>query len=637
MQWQELIRACELTKQMECTTGYARWMSDSLIIDLLEELHREFLEDRSGTPLQGVPTLDGIDEDAFGICIAMADGMVYEFGDTDVEFCIQSISKAFTYGLALSDHGKERVDGTIDMEPSGDAFNEISLHPETGRPRNPMINAGAIAAASLVAGDSAEEQSRRIRQLYETYAGTELTLNEGVFADELREGNRNRAISYMLQENRKLRTEADDAVEVYLRQCAVNVTCRDLAMMGATLANNGVNPLTGVRAIDPLLAERVLSVMSTCGMYDAAGEWVAEVGMAAKSGVGGGILAVLPGQLAIAVFSPRLDEHGNSVRGVATCRRLSKELELHALHVTRGARGAIRTSYDLLDAPSVLQRPEADRRALEEHGHLARIYELQGDLLFAGAESVIRRLCEDGRELEYLAIDVRSIDEIADITARLLMGIRALLRGWGCEPVLIDYQDRTLPEPPEAAAAVPIRVFHSRAEAIEWMEEQLITRHGADRTVEQAFDFRSHPLFAGVDERFVDALEELLEPREYATGEVIVEQGDTDAGVFLILSGRVRQSIVRASGGERSIATLTPGSCFGDVYLATGNPHPMTVTAEEEARLLTLTRETFARMRETDPDLYLATLHIFLHMIHDEQQRMLAVIAGTRAVETAAV
>lgn len=612
-------------------------MSNSLITDLLEKLHEEFRRDRTGTPLQGVPSLDGIDEDAFGICIAMADGMVYEVGDTDVEFCIQSISKAFTYGLALSDHGKERVDDTIDMEPSGDAFNEISLHPVTGRPRNPMINAGAIAASSLVAGNSPAEQSRRIHELYETYAGTELTVDEGVLADELRSGNRNRAISFMLQESGKLRTEANDAVDVYLRQCAVNVTCRDLAMMGATLANNGVNPVTGARAIDGVLAERVLSVMSTCGMYDAAGEWVAEVGMAAKSGVGGGILAVLPGQLAIAVFSPRLDEHGNSVRGVATCRRLSKELELHALHVTRGAHGAIRTSYDLIDAPSVMQRPEADRRVIEEHGQLARIYELQGDLLFAGAESVIRRMCRDGRDLEYLAIDVRSIDEVADITARLLLGIRTLLRDWGCEPVLIDYEDRTMPEPAEAAAVPPSRVFHSRAAAIEWMEEQLIERHGTDRTVEQSFEFRSHPLFADVEEHFVDRLEQLLRPREFADGEVVVEQGDREAGIFLILSGRVRQSLTRAGGQPRNIATLTPGSCFGDVYVTTDNPHPMTVTAEGETRLVEITREQFARVRDSDPEFYVALLQVFLHMIHDEQQRMLAVIAGTRTVETAPV
>ncbi|GAB3308709.1 glutaminase A [Epidermidibacterium keratini] len=602
----------------------------SLISDLLDRLHKEYVENRSGTPLQGVPSLEGIDEDAFGICIAMADGQIYESGDTDVEFCIQSISKAFTYGLALCDQGKERVDATIDMEPSGDAFNEISLHPVTGRPRNPMINAGAIAASSLVAGQSTAEQTERIHSLYETYAGRELGFAADVFADEMRDGNRNRAISYMLAENDKLRTEPDDAVEVYLRQCSVLVTCRDLAMMGATLANNGINPVTEKRAIDVGLAERVLSVMSTCGMYDAAGEWVAEVGMAAKSGVGGGILAVLPGQLAIAVFSPRLDEHGNSVRGVAACRRLSKDLELHALHVTRGARGAVRTSYDLLEAPSALQRPEADRLVLEEHGHRARIYELQGDLLFSGAESVTRQMCADGRDLEYAVIDVRSIDDVADVAARLLVGVRTMLREWGCEPVLIDHADRSLPEPPEAAAEERAQVFTTRAAALEWIEEQLLARYGEERAPEADIDFRSHPLFSDVDASFVDALESRMQTLEFADGETIVQQGDEDAGVFIILSGRVRQSLKRAGGSERAIATLTPGTCFGDVYLATGTPHPMTVRAEGDVRLLTLTREKFDEVRAEDVELYATLLGVFMHAIREEQGRMLAVIAGTR-------
>lgn len=304
--------------------------------------------------------------------------------------------------------------------------------------------------------------------------------------------------------------------------------------------------------------------------------------------------------------------------------------------MTRGGGSAIRTAYDLLEAPSVLQRPEADRRVLEEHGHLARIYELQGDLLFAGAESVIRRMCSDGRDLEYAAIDVRSIDDIADVSARLLVEIRALLRRWGCEPVLIDYPERSLPEPPEAVSETPARVFHSRAEAIEWMEEQLIERHCADRSLEQSFEFRSHPLLVGLEEGFVDRFEGLLEPRRYADQEVIVEQGDSDAGVFLVLSGRVRQSLVRPGGATRSIATLTPGTCFGDVYVVTGNPHPMTVTADGDVELLVLSRERFAQARQADPEFYLSLLEIFVHMIHDEQQRMLAVIAGSRTPEVAA-
>ena len=175
----------------------------------------------------------------------------------------------------------------------------------------------------------------------------------------------------MLREFGILEGDPDQAVEVYLRQCSTMVDCRDLSIMGATLANGGVNPLTGERAIAASCTERVLSVMSTCGMYDGAGEWIAHVGMAAKSGVGGGIVAVLPGQLSIAVFSPRLDEHGNSVRGIKACRRLSNDLELHALHVARSAHSAVRDSYDVLDEPSPQRAPEG-RTAVCSNGTAAR-------------------------------------------------------------------------------------------------------------------------------------------------------------------------------------------------------------------------------------------------------------------------
>ncbi len=346
-------------------------MQRTLVNDILAQVHHRWMDDRSGEVLHGIPALENVDPDTFGICLATADGHVYEEGDTDLPFCIQSISKAFTYGMALEDNGTKQVDAKIDVEPSGDLFNEISLHPVTHRPRNPMINAGAIAASSLVRGADVHAQIERVQATYSKYAGRRLEMDEDIYASMQESGHRNRAISHMLREFGILECSPDDALEVYLRQCSVMVTCSDLAMMGATLANLGINPQTGKTVLPQVHMERVLSVMSTCGMYDAAGEWVASVGMAAKSGVGGGIVAVLPGQLALAVFSPRLDEHGNSVRGVQACRQLSQDLELHALHVTRAAHGAIRDSYDIVEAPSSMQRPQADRDVLEAHGRRA--------------------------------------------------------------------------------------------------------------------------------------------------------------------------------------------------------------------------------------------------------------------------
>src|SRR5262245_39946404 len=172
----------------------------SVVQDLIASVHAACLEDRSGDILRGIPALDDVDPDSFGICLATADGHVYEVGDTRLPFCIQSISKPFTYGIALTDNGSDQVDAKIDVEPSGELYNEISLHPVTHRPRNPMINAGALVAASLVAGATPEEQVERISRTYSMYAGCELALDEDIFASQLESGHRNRAIGHMLRE-----------------------------------------------------------------------------------------------------------------------------------------------------------------------------------------------------------------------------------------------------------------------------------------------------------------------------------------------------------------------------------------------------------------------------------------------------
>ena len=385
----------------------------------------------SGTGRSSIP-------DSFAICLATSDGYVYEAGDSRKRFAIQSVSKPFTYALALADRGLAAVAAKVDVEPSGEPFNEISLDPITERPRNPMINAGAITCASLIAGDSPEERFERLRKFYSSFAGRDLALDEDMFASEDRTGNRNRAIGYMLRSFGILDEDPQTTLAVYFRQCSIEVDCRDLSLMAATLADSGVNPVTNERVLDPALTERVLSVMTTCGMYNAAGDWVTEVGLPAKSGVGGGILAVLPGQIGLAVFSPRLDEHGNSVRGVQACRRLSKDLELHFMHVSRAARSAVRASYDVVEAPSRRRRSPQEQAVLLEYGRRARVYELHGDLLFAGAESVIREITARAGDLDVIVLDIRGVDETAEVSRRLLLGLRDQLRTVGGEAVMVD-------------------------------------------------------------------------------------------------------------------------------------------------------------------------------------------------------
>jgi glutaminase len=234
-------------------SGFAR----SPIEAYLHDLHARYRDLNTGTVADYIPELGKADPKSFGICVATIDGHVYEVGDTQLPFTIQSISKPFVYGLALGDRGKQAVIEKISVEPTGDAFNEISLAPDTGRPLNPMINAGAIAATSLVVGHSDADRWNRILALFSTYAGRDLELNEAVYRSEADTGHRNRAISYMLRNFDIIDQDPEPSLDLYFRQCSIEVTARDLSVMAATLATGGVNPLNGDRALEPSNSARL--------------------------------------------------------------------------------------------------------------------------------------------------------------------------------------------------------------------------------------------------------------------------------------------------------------------------------------------------------------------------------------------
>ena len=276
------------------------------------------------------PEQAGEERNRFAICLATTDGEVYTVGDHDRPFALQSLSKVFAYGLALSDHGRNKVLRHVGVEPSGDAFNSIVFDSRNNRPYNPMVNAGALVTSDLVRGDSYEEKLDRLLDVLRKYAGNEeLKVDESTFEAEIDTADRNRATTYLMRSLGMISGDVEEILSLYLRQCSVQVTCRDLAVMGATLANGCVNPINGERALPLRRVRELLSVMHTCGMYDAAGQWAFDVGVPAKSGVSGGILAVIPGKMGIGVFSPGLDTYGNSTRGVRVCREISERLGLH--------------------------------------------------------------------------------------------------------------------------------------------------------------------------------------------------------------------------------------------------------------------------------------------------------------------
>ncbi|AHK30685.1 cyclic nucleotide-binding protein [Rhodococcus opacus PD630] len=580
----------------------------STVVDaLIGKVFAATRENRSGELADYIPELAAVAPDSFGICIATVDGFVYEVGDTRLPFTIQSISKPFTYALALADRGSGAVAEKIDVEPSGEPFNEISLDPRTERPRNPMINAGAITAASLVAGPDLDTRFERIRAAYSRYAGRDLTFNRSVYESESRTGHRNRAIGHMLRSFDIITGDPDEAVDLYFRQCSVDVTCRDLSVMAATMANNGVNPVTRETVLDPALVERVLSVMSTCGMYDAAGKWVYEVGLPAKSGVGGGIIAVLPGQIGIAVYSPRLDEHGNSVRGVEACRALSAELELHFLHVTRAARSAIRASYSVVDSPSRMRRTPAERAALDDVGKRSRIYELHGDLLFAGAESAVREIGGVETELEVVVVDVRRVDDVGGIARRMLDSLRDELTRRGCAVALVD-PAALLGYTHSDLTGASGRVFADLEAALQWSEDTLLDRHCAALRQPETIDVAHHPVLAGLRPEQLRRLTRDLDIRTFARDEQIIHRGDRACGLFLILSGRVSMRVTDSGGAVYRIMTLSTGMTFGEMTMLLDLHFLNDVCADSEVTVAVLPAERYADMAAHEPDLKLALL-----------------------------
>lgn len=273
--------------------------------------------------------VSGAREDHLAVAICSIDGEITAAG-TDHAFPVQSISKAFAYGAAIDLHGMEYVDSIVDEEPTGEEFNALSLDPHSKKPKNPLVNIGAIRTHAML-GPTQEERTQRLREVLDAAAGRTLELHEPTLVEEMEQADRNLALAYILRAAGSMSEHAAEVVAGYTEGCTVLTTVTDLAVMAATLASGGTNPLTGQEVFSRVAARQVLSVMLTCGMYDNAGDWVSDVGLPAKSGVGGGIIAALPSRFGVASYAPQLDLHGNSVRGTHFFERFSQDFALHML------------------------------------------------------------------------------------------------------------------------------------------------------------------------------------------------------------------------------------------------------------------------------------------------------------------
>ena len=306
-----------------------RLPAPELVRTLVSRAHERFKANREGLNSDVYPALAEVAPDLFGLCVVGVNGAAYASGDSDHSFSIMSVSKPFVFALVCEVLGAEAARQRLGVNATGLKFNALEAIERSGDGRtNPMVNPGAIAATSLAPGSTVDEQWRFILDGLSRFAGRTLEINEAMFASATSGNSRNQAIGQLLQSYGLVAIDPADAIDLYTRQCSLTVTASDLAVMGATLADGGVNPLTGARVIGAESCKCALAVMATAGLYETSGDWLYDVGLPGKSGIGGGIVAVSPGKGGFGAFAPRLDEAGNSVKGQLAARYLSHCLGL---------------------------------------------------------------------------------------------------------------------------------------------------------------------------------------------------------------------------------------------------------------------------------------------------------------------
>jgi glutaminase len=585
---------------------------NSPIQDYLQELHARYADLNEGEVATYIPELAKANPDWFGICLVTTEGHVYEVGNSQQPFTIQSISKPFVYGLALEDNTRAEVLKRISVEPTGDAFNAISLEPGTGRPRNPMINAGAIAAAGLIAGKQPSTRWRRMAEMFSLYVGKEVAIDEAVYQSESSTGHRNRAIGHMLRNFDILTEPPEPVVDLYFKQCSVSVTCRDLGVMAATLANHGVNPITGKQAIRGEYVESVLSVMGSCGMYDYAGEWLYRVGMPAKSGVSGGVIAVLPGQLGIGVFSPLLDSHFNSIRGLQVCNDLSRYFDLHLFNSPHTNKSVIRLRFAAADVNSNRIRTPEEADILKAHGSRIQVYQLQGNLVLSTTEVVVYEVMNAMDRLDAVIIDLKHVVSMNESACRLLHQLLVKLLAQGKQPVFTNSA-----RAPQLRRFMKAKLkeqfdqqfisFEENDTALEWCENRLLAGKLTARVTETT-EPASYELLSELNETELATMRGLLQRRNYKQDETIIERGAPAGELFLLVKGHASATMPQAGGSKKRLGTFSPGMTFGEMALLDQSPRSAQVVADTDVECDVLQMKDFEQLGQNHPHIKMVLL-----------------------------
>ena len=520
--------------------------------------------------------------------------------------------------MALAERGRRAVLSRVGVEPSGNPFNSVTVDAASGRPFNPMVNAGAIVTTALVQGPEPRDHTESLERIVDTFgrfAGHHLRIDERVLASERKTGDRNRALAWLMKSFGVLDGDVQESVDLYFGQCSIMVTCRDLAVMGATMANDGLNPITGERAIAAEHVTSMLSVMTTCGMYDNAGEWVFNVGLPAKSGVSGGLLAVLPGQLGIGVFSPPLDAPGNSMRGIGVCARLSRDLKLHLLGSTSGVRSVVRRVVRGNEIASNRVRTTSEEEALSARRDAVALFELQGDLVFATAEKAYRTIVEGIDGVDLVVIDfknVTSVDEPA-LTVFNTLAETLELSGRTIVAASTDH-DVAL----GAKLAPSVLTFLDTDAALEWCEDRLLQSSHPPADDAMHTELEEFDLLNGLDHDELAAVELAVDIRKVDAGTVFFREGDPADSMFFLLAGRVNVLLSldsRTGDRSRRLATVGRGVAFGEMALLDEGRRSADVVCDGPCTVAVLTIDALKQLEAKHPALHQSIQANLAHLL----------------------
>jgi glutaminase len=475
-----------------------------------------------------------------------------------------------------------------------------------------MVNSGAIAVAELYKGATHAERREAMLDFFCRFAGRRLTVDEAVYRSEDATGHRNRAIAYMMLNFGMISRPPSEVLDIYFRQCAVEVTARDLAQMAATLANDGVQPLTGERLLPPEAVRDVLTVMSSCGMYNYAGQWAFEVGMPAKSGVSGAIVAVIPDQIGIGVFSPPLDAYGNSIRGVAACKEISHAFDLHLFSNRTNPPAVIRREYRGDAVHSKRQSRPDDIRTLDREGGRIAVLELQGALYFASVERLLRRVRALAASTDFLVLDFRRVRG-ADTAAVKLLELMVAEPAPALGRMILTGLDPTGALPGlraalEAAADPEVVDFRVDTDgALEWCEAEILGSHPLAHDPTQLALARLD-VFRGLSAEECRLVEGILEVLRFEAGETILREGDPARLLFVVASGSATVWLRAEDGRPRRVACIGPGLTVGEMSLLDGGTRSADVIADERTLCYGLSVERLRELAVEHPNILVTIL-----------------------------